>query len=71
VNAITSMVAMGKRRAVALVVASERDHFTPCGACMDWIMQFGGGECAIGVSSNRTNLPIWYSANSLMPFYPR
>jgi cytidine deaminase len=48
VNAITTMVAGGagrdhqrqRGRILAVVVVAERDQFTPCGACMDWILQF-------------------------------
>ncbi len=41
VNAIGSMVAAGHTDLIAVVVVAERERFTPCGACMDWIYQFG------------------------------
>jgi len=47
VNAITNMVAAGGRRIIAIVIVAERERFTPCGACMDWIMQFGESDCPV------------------------
>ena len=40
VNAIGSMVCSGDKQFEALLVVAERNFFTPCGACMDWVMQF-------------------------------
>src|SRR5580692_2283818 len=53
VNAISSMVAGGSARVRAIVVAAKREFFVPCGACMDWIMQFGVGECIVAFSRDR------------------
>jgi len=27
--------------------AIYRDHFTPCGSCLDWIFQFGGADTIV------------------------
>src|SRR5947208_1032840 len=35
VNAISSMVVGGDKEIAYLLVAAERERFTPCGACMD------------------------------------
>src|SRR4051794_41043794 len=40
VNAISNMVAAGKKKLIAVVVVANRKKFTPCGACMDWIIEF-------------------------------
>ncbi|MGO9256162.1 MAG: cytidine deaminase family protein [Bryobacteraceae bacterium] len=69
VNAISSMVAGGGRRIVAIVIAAERDHFTPCGGCMDWIMQFGSG-CIVAFQVRPGSELVQYTASQLMPFYP-
>jgi cytidine deaminase len=70
VNAITSMVSAGARKILALVVAAERARFTPCGSCMDWIMQFGSEDTIIAFQP-RPNGPLeQYTAGQLMPFYP-
>jgi len=71
VNAITSMVAAGYKRMVAVVVAAERERFTPCGACMDWVFQFGGGECVVASQSAHRKPLVRYTAAQLMPYYPR
>jgi cytidine deaminase len=39
VNALTMMVASGGGHAVAVLVAAERDRFTPRGGCLDWIFE--------------------------------
>jgi len=71
VNAISSMVLSGQRAILVLVVVAERERFTPCGACMDWIMQFcDAEECVIGFQSSRGGAITTYKASQLMPFYP-
>lgn len=70
VNAITSMVAGGTLECIAVIVAAERDRFTPCGACMDWIMQFGGPTCVVGFQKSPGAEIERYTAHDLMPFYP-
>jgi len=72
VNAITSMVAGGDRNIVALAIAAERERFTPCGACLDWIFQFANPEAAIVLCQSQRGGPITrYYLRDLMPYYPR
>ena len=71
VNAISSMILAGGRKIRTLVIAAKRDQFTPCGACMDWIMQFSDGECLIAFQSSPDADFTTHKANELMPFYPR
>jgi len=70
VNALSSMIAGGDSRAVAVAVASERERFTPCGACMDWIFELGGADCKIYVVRRESQVIGVYSATDLMPLYP-
>jgi cytidine deaminase len=70
VNAIGSMVSAGHRDLVAVLVVAERERFTPCGACMDWIYQFGGPSCVIGFQSAVDSGIDMYTAHDLMPYYP-
>jgi cytidine deaminase len=70
VNAISSMVAGGGKRIIAIVIAAERDHFTPCGGCMDWIMRFGA-DSIVAFQGKPSGDIVQYSASQLMPFYPR
>lgn len=71
VNAIGTMVAAGETRLTAVLVAAERERFTPCGACLDWIFEFGGGECTVAVQSVPGGTPESLLAAELMPHYPR
>lgn len=71
VNAITSMVAAGATQLVAVVIVAERDHFTPCGGCMDWIMQFGSKKTTVAFQGKENGSVRRYTAEDLMPHYPR
>lgn len=71
VNAITSMVASGHKKLIAVLVTAEREFFTPCGSCMDWIFQFGGGDCMVAYQSSRNGEIRIFKAQELMPYYPR
>ena len=70
VNALTSMVAAGAGPAVALLIAAERERFTPCGSCLDWIFEVGGPECLVGFQPRPRGSVIWLRADELMPHYP-
>jgi cytidine deaminase len=71
VNAITNMIScLGQSEIVAIAIAAERERFTPCGSCMDWILQFAASDCVVYAQS-QVNGPVkMYTANELMPFYP-
>jgi cytidine deaminase len=47
VNAIGSLVAAGEGRLQAIFIAAERNKFTPCGGCLDWIFELGGEDCLV------------------------
>jgi cytidine deaminase len=72
VNAITNMVASGcESSIVAIFIAAERARFTPCGGCMDWIMQFArDSACLILSQSTRGGETLTLSAHEMMPYYP-
>ena len=70
VNAISSMVAAGHIDLVAVVIVAERERFTPCGACMDWIHQFGGASCIVGYQATEKGEIRLFRAIELMPYYP-
>jgi cytidine deaminase len=70
-NAIGSMLTAGDKGLSAIFVAAERDRFTPCGACMDWIFEFGGSKCVV-LWQAESNGPVHrLTAGDLMPYYPR
>lgn len=70
VNAITNMVASGNTKLLAILIVAEREYFTPCGACLDWIFQFGGPECKVGFQNKKENKIKLFRAKQLMPHYP-
>ena len=71
VNAIGNLVAAGEQRLTAVLVAAERDRFTPCGACLDWIFELGGSECVVLVQNLPAGPVESLRAADLMPHYPR
>lgn len=71
VNAITSMVAAGHTKLQAILIVAERELFTPCGGCMDWIFQFGGASCLVAFQSKREGKIKTFRAEELMPYYPK
>lgn len=70
VNVISTMVATGEKKLIAILIAAERERFTPCGSCMDWIFQFGGAECKVAFQSTVGGEITVYTAEQLMPYYP-
>jgi cytidine deaminase len=70
VNAVGNMIASGIKSCSAILVAAERERFTPCGSCMDWIMQIGGPECIVAFQKAPDASPEVYRAGDLMPYYP-
>jgi len=71
VNAISSLVAAGERQLVAVLIAAEREQFTPCGGCLDWIFQIGGTDCVVLSENAPGALNHVYRASDLMPLYPK
>lgn len=70
VNAIGGLVAAGSETLVAVFVAADRENFTPCGACLDWIFELGGANCTVFVQREPGSEPVVYMASDLMPHYP-
>ncbi len=70
VNAITNMIVAGEHVLKAILIVAKRDMFTPCGGCMDWIFEMGGGNCLVAFSSSMVTEPQIFKASELMPHYP-
>jgi cytidine deaminase len=70
VNALTAMVAGGGDLAQMVLIAAERDHFTPCGSCLDWIFELGGASCLVGFQAALGGDVNVRRADELMPYYP-
>jgi cytidine deaminase len=71
VNAITTMISAGEKQVKVVAIAAERDRFTPCGGCMDWIMQFAAEPCYILAQSSPGGPIQSFATTELMPFYPQ
>ena len=67
--AIASMVSGGGSRLQAILIAADRERFTPCGACLDWIFELGGPDCVVMFQGTRGAVSD-YTAVELMPHYP-
>lgn len=70
VNALTSMIAAGEGPVVAIVIAAERERFTPCGGCLDWIFELGGPDCLVSFQGTPGGPLDTLRADQLMPHYP-
>lgn len=56
-------------RITAVAVVAETERFTPCGACMDWLIQFASNGCILA-TENKHRERIVYHLRDLMPHYP-
>lgn len=70
VATLSRMVSLGYTKIKAIIVVAERDFFTPCGGCMDWIIQFGGSDCIVGFQNKPDGEIKTWTAKELMPYYP-
>ena len=70
VNALSTMVAAGAGPAVALIVVAKRKRFTPCGSCLDWVFELGGGDCRVAFQATPGGKIRLYRSSQLMPHYP-
>jgi cytidine deaminase len=70
VNALTTMAATGEGPAVAILIAAERDRFTPCGGCLDWIFELGGPDTQVAFQGSPGGSLLVLRADELMPHYP-
>ncbi len=70
ISAISAMVSSGNKQLEAILVVSDRDKFTPCGGCLDWIFEFGGSNCLVGYQTKNGGEITVFEAHELMPHYP-
>lgn len=69
VNAITNMITSGYKLFYAILVVAERKNFTPCGSCLDWIIQFGSLQCLVGYQTSKDSNVVVLTAHEFMPYY--
>jgi len=70
INVISNMVAQGEQKFKVILIVAERHKFTPCGSCMDWIMQHGGENCIVAYQNTKEGEIFKFTAKELMPHYP-
>lgn len=69
-NTISSMVANGDNGINIILIVADREQFTPCGSCMDWIFEMGNSETNVIFQNKKGDIES-HTAGELMPFYPR
>lgn len=57
-----------------ILVVSDREHFIPCGACLDWLVQFtrprNPDTVLVGYQNHPTAEVKWFSLKELVPHSP-
>lgn len=71
VNALTNMACAGEGPALAIIVVAERERFTPCGGCLDWIFELGGPTTLVAFQGTPGDEIRAIRADELMPYFPR
>ncbi len=69
VCALKELVAWNTK-GIRVAIVSETSHFTPCGACLDWLFQFCIKDAEI-IIQNKEREIIVYKLSELCPHYPR
>src|SRR5437764_782881 len=54
----------------AIVVAANRELFTPCGTCMDLVMEFSTPDAILMHYNPTTRITSEFRLDELMPHYP-
>lgn len=70
VSALSRMVNGGGRRILEVaIVAPQCERFTPCGACLDWLMQFSDKKTVL-LSLGKDGAVKRYYVSEMYPQYP-
>lgn len=69
-TAILAMLMDGVPKFDVLCIAAEREIFTPCGDCMDHVIEFGGKHAIIYHYRPSKKDVRKFTAKQLMPYYP-
>lgn len=65
--AIAGAIACGEKRLIAVVVVTEADPpATPCGACRQWLAEFGGDDLEI-IAANLRGQTRRFTLKQLLP----
>lgn len=69
VVAITRLAEIGQK-GVNVAIVAETEQFTPCGACIDWLVQFCTSDCDIIIQNKHKDITK-YKLKDLYPNYPK
>ncbi|MGR6582428.1 cytidine deaminase [Rhodococcus qingshengii] len=70
VTAIASMLSAGSSRVLAIAIVSDDEGIAPCGACRDWILEFGGEDCWVVWKGEDEQTTRSIPASELLPLHP-
>lgn len=68
VVAVTKLVEQGQK-GFKIAIVAETTHFTPCGACLDWLIQFCDKNSPV-IIQNKDRETTEYKLIDLIPHYP-
>ncbi len=69
ISAIAHMISGGRSTFTEVVLISDRDNFTPCGSCIDWLMQYAENE-SVSITVISNGKKSIFKLKELMPYYP-
>lgn len=69
VSAIAKM-SLNRERIQAIAIVANCEKFTPCGACLDWLMQFSHKHTRLYIQNKDGNILDWRLWD-LYPDYPK
>ncbi len=70
VCAITKLVGQ-KQLAIRVAIVAKTESFTPCGACLDWLMQFSSKNGCVVITENKHGeIKEFKLREDLCPHYP-
>lgn len=70
VAAIIRLLADTLEKGVRIAIVSNTEHFTPCGACCDWLFQFCLTDAIVLIQNDKGEYSS-YKLKELMPYYPK
>ncbi|MBD5657274.1 MAG: cytidine deaminase [Candidatus Eremiobacteraeota bacterium] len=70
VSAVSAMISSGSSSIAGVLVVAERAFFTPCGGCLDWIMQFADDDTVVAIQGEPGAALKAFTVRDLMPHYP-
>lgn len=57
-------------RGLRIALVAEVEFFSPCGACLDWLIQYCSSNASVIVQNKRREIQI-ITLGELLPYYPR